>query len=534
MRRVFGDFSGVGLTTVVATAASTLTASLAMAQAEPAPPAPPPMPGAAAPQEPPAAAEPPPAAEAPATEAPAEPAAETGVSLSASAATTDAEAEAQAAAAAKPAAEEEPAVETQPAAAEPAVLPAPSNVPEVAPPAAPGWYDKLHLGAFVDSYYGLNFSSPKPQTGRNRFRAYDPSNGFALAAAGVDIAFDGEHFGGTLALRMGPSAEAVAGDDADLGLEHVKQAYATWRPGGSAGSLSLDFGKFDTIYGAEVVESHLNFNYTRGLLHWLAQPAFHTGLRATYEVSPQFWMTGLIVNGWNNSADNNAGKSFGLQLSTSMPSASDPEGPPLVDAHLGYLVGPEQVDFGLVPCPTGTFDPDEPGCNDENPENSALVVRDAGDANSVDGFRHLIDLIVSINPSRRLALLLNADLGLEGVRDGDVNSEELSDFSGQMWWGIAAMGRYQVDNAWAAALRAEIYSDPDARATDDGDPYRTGVEDLTLYSATLTLEYVPVANLILRLDARADLANEDVFPEQLRSYGSVQGTTTLGVVVTTD
>ena len=39
----------------------------------------------------------------------------------------------------------------------------------------------------------------------------------------------------------------------------------------------LDLGKFDTPYGAEVAESHLNMNYTRGLLY-ASQPVFHTSI----------------------------------------------------------------------------------------------------------------------------------------------------------------------------------------------------------------------------------------------------------------
>ena len=44
-------------------------------------------------------------------------------------------------------------------------------------------------------------------------------------------------------------------------------------PGGKGSPITLDFGKFDTIYGAEVAESQDNINYTRGVLYWFGQPA---------------------------------------------------------------------------------------------------------------------------------------------------------------------------------------------------------------------------------------------------------------------
>jgi hypothetical protein len=414
-----------------------------------------------------------------------------------------------------------------------AIAPQPAE-PEPTEALPPAWYDKVHLGAFVDANFAFNYFTPKPQAGRNRFRAYDATNGFSLSSVGLDLSYDGPEYGGTVALRFGPAAKALAAGDGAAGLENLKQAFVTWRPGGATSGVSLDLGKFDTIYGAEVADSHLNYNYTRGLVHWLAQPAHHTGLRAAFEFSPQFWMTALLVNGWNNAVDNNLMKTVGLQLSTSLPNTSDPEGPALLDAHIGYLGGPEQIDWGARSCPSGTFDPAGPGCNDQHPENSPLIVRDAGESNGPKGFRHLIDAIVGLSPSRSLSFLLNGDVGFEAVREGELSGETLPDFTSQLWWGLALMGRYQIDPSWAGALRAEVYGDPDARATADGDPYVSGVEELMLYSGTLTFEYLPTANLILRLDNRADVANEAVFPQHLRTYGEVQLTSTLGVVVTTD
>jgi hypothetical protein len=96
------------------------------------------------------------------------------------------------------------------------------------------------------------------------------------------------------------------------------------------------------------------------------------------------------------------------------------------------------------------------------------------------------------------------------------------------------MGRLQFNDQWAGALRGEIYSDPDGRASDDGDLYVFAQPDLMLYSATLTAELVPARGLILRLDNRLDASNEDVFPSKVRTYGTTQFTSTLGVVVTSD
>ncbi len=400
-----------------------------------------------------------------------------------------------------------------------------------APPAdepGPPWYEQLKVGAFVDTYFSMNFKGPKPQAGRNRFRAFDHNNGFSVAWGGLNLAYGTDEFSGNLELRFGPSAARLAGGDVDNGLENVKQAFATWRPGG--GMVTLDFGKFDTIVGAEAADSQLNFNYTRGYLFWLAQPFFHTGLRANFDISDQFWLTGLLANGWDNSVDNNFGKTFGLQLNF----AGGGERP-VFDAHLAYITGPEQDDWAVIQdyCLGGdTFDPAARDCNTALPDSSADLARDAGGANTE--LRHLIDIVLGFNPSSDFGLLVNADFGFDRVRSGPVMGENLPGFDTQSWWGVSAAGRMQFDERWAGALRAEVLSDADARATAGDDPYIVNVEKLMLYGFTLTAEVAPVEGLVLRLDNRLDLSNEDVFQRQVRTYETLQFTSTLGAVVSTN
>jgi Putative beta-barrel porin-2, OmpL-like. bbp2 len=81
------------------------------------------------------------------------------------------------------------------------------------------------------------------------------------------------------------------------------------------GSLQFDFGKFVTPAGFEVIESKDNWNYSRGLLYWLAIPLYHQGLRVAYSPNDRVSLTGFVFNGWNNSVDNNTGKSIGVSLS---------------------------------------------------------------------------------------------------------------------------------------------------------------------------------------------------------------------------
>ncbi|HEX9619726.1 MAG TPA: outer membrane beta-barrel protein [Polyangiaceae bacterium] len=400
------------------------------------------------------------------------------------------------------------------------------------PPLGAPWYEALEFSAFADAYASVNYNFPKPQDDANGFRAYDTDNGFALAWVGLDVGYEPDPVGGTLSLRFGPTAETIGASclsadtacDGERGLDVVKQAFVSFQPFGAGSRLTLDFGKFDTIYGAEVAESQHNFNYTRGLLYWLGQPLFHTGLRLGFEIVPELSATALVVNGYNNSVDNNVGKSFGLQLAYA---PSD-----RYALYFGWLGGPEQDDTALVECGAGTsYSAEQGACvPDAAAPDAALYRIDRGGANELEAFRHLLDLVVVYSPIDVLGLQLNADYGTEGVRGA-------SGVEHQSFYGVMLAARLELTDVWAVAGRGEYYADPDGRTT--------GFSDTSLASGTLTLEALPTENLVLRLEQRADFvidseaerdgaATTELFGKDLRDGASQQHTTTLGVVVRTN
>jgi hypothetical protein len=422
----------------------------------------------------------------------------------------------------------------------PAAAATPEPTPEPTPAAAATpetsavvehWYDSFKLRVFADSYLSLNYNAPKPQTsGNGVIRAFDTSNGFAVAWAGLDISHAPEPIGGTLSLRFGPSAKrynsSCAGKcDAEYGLENVKQAYASLRLGGKTSPISLDFGKFDTIYGAEVAESQDNINYTRGVLYWLGQPAFHTGLRANLQISKNLSARALVVNGWNNTIDNNTGKSYGAQLTAHAPRGDSQE---WISATLGYFGGPERDDTISVQCPAGSvFDPNSAkGCSPGMSGSSSGTLDRPG--NNSSGWRHFVDLLITSDPIDSLHLVLNADYATENLRDEDFATT----FSAHSWVGGMLGARYLVCEKFAVAGRGEIYYDKDGITT--GSVNGIPITGATIYTGTVTLDYLPSKNLLIRLDNRLDSSTKQIFPKGVRELSGSLFTTTLGVVVTTN
>lgn len=131
-------------------------------------------------------------------------------------------------------------------------------------------------------------------------------SGFGLNWLGADLGYDGGVWAVTGSLRFG-DAVATYGTGT---LGPITNAYLTLRP---VEGLSIDVGAFTTIYGAEVAESWVNLNYTRGELYYNFQPFWHTGIRMAYEANG-FVGRVLVANDANKSNLGRGAINAGLQL----------------------------------------------------------------------------------------------------------------------------------------------------------------------------------------------------------------------------
>src|SRR5436309_1305112 len=78
--------------------------------------------------------------------------------------------------------------------------------------------------------------------------------------------------------------------------QNIQQAYISFlAPAGNG--LQIDFGKFVTALGNEVIETKDNWNYSRSLLFTLAIPYYHMGMRATYPINDKVSVMGFLGNG---------------------------------------------------------------------------------------------------------------------------------------------------------------------------------------------------------------------------------------------
>jgi hypothetical protein len=395
-----------------------------------------------------------------------------------------------------------------------AAAPPPSAPAAETTPPPPPWYNNLKVSAFADAYYSLNFNFPHPQGGTNAAfgvpggngeRAYDFNNGFSLHWAGVDAVYTYGNVGGTVSLRFGPSTVGYNGNDVPSGAQFIKQAFATWKPFGTDGKLTLDLGKYDQPYGSEVADSQLNINYTRTFLYWLGQPLHFTGLRVDYAASDQFDIKFFLANGWNRVVANNSFGGLGIQnFGTQIMLKPDPANPTMF--MLGYMVGANQNDVTAA-----VIAPPAP------------AVPATYDSGAKTRLRQFVDFVADIDPIPSLRFLANGDYGTEKLAAGTAIGTNTA-----KWYGANLVISVKASDKFFIAPRGEIY-------VDDHFSFPGLANKVTFTDVTLTAGYTPSPNFVLKLDLRGDHADQPIFPSKnIDDSKYSQYTATLGVVATTN
>ncbi len=346
---------------------------------------------------------------------------------------------------------------------------------EPAAPAGPVPGTVTYSG-LLDGYYQINFQRKNP----NPTRAFDYHNNFGLSLAELNVtrtAGKGLPFGFTGTFTLGdtpPVVQATEPGNRD-GFKNIQQLYLTYTPHLLGRDIAIDFGKFVTPFGNEVIESTSNDNYSRGLVFEYAIPFYHAGFRFATPISKKINFTGGIVNGWNNVREDNDAKSFFVSF------AWNP------DAHftgiLNYMGGAEGV---------GAY----------------------GGAATLDKTyisTNLLEFVPVFNLSSKLKLagdiVLGSGAGTTPITTGMTTAN--GRISGN-WLGLAAYAKYQWTPQMATALRVEQFEDMPG-AGNFG--LRTGNTGYTkLRSLTVTAEYAAFHNkLITRLEYRHDKTSQNFF-----------------------
>jgi len=309
----------------------------------------------------------------------------------------------------------------------------------------------LGLSIYLQGGYTYNFENPDSQ--ENEFRIFDhKANSFTLDLAQLvfvrDAPMNGVGF--KLKLSAGETAKFIHSrglGDTDDPFD-LTEAYIDYlAPLGNG--LKFRFGKFATYHGAEVIEAKDNPNYSRSFLFNYAIPFTHTGLMISYPFTNAVTGSVHIVNGWDNTDDNNKGKTVGLSVGIVPMEA--------LSMNFNLMYGPEK--------------------DDNNHDN-----------------RFLFDWVGTIKPVKNLTFILNTDYATEQHSAPDGGTAK--------WYGIAGIAKYDFNDRYSLSMRAEYFKDQDG--------VRTGTPQ-ALKEITFTPEIRLAQGLIVRPEYRHDWSNEQAF-----------------------
>ncbi|MGD0789975.1 MAG: outer membrane beta-barrel protein, partial [Terracidiphilus sp.] len=252
-------------------------------------------------------------------------------------------------------------------------------------------------------------------------------------------------------------------------LNYIEQAFLSLKPPKAKG-FELDFGKFVTSAGAEVIEAKDNWDYSRSLLFTYAIPYWHFGGRTSIPVSKTETIGFQLVNGWNNVSKNNGGVTGAFTSAYTKTKYT---------WDVNYYVGPENN-------------------------------------NTAYGVRNLIDTTLLLTPNAKFNAYINYDYGSNRDALEDQGNNKLN-----TWQGVAFAAHGQATPKSALTGRFEYFTDPDG--------FQTGTVQ-HLYEFTGTYEYKWVEGLLTRVEYRGDFSNENVFHKQATQMVDQQQTVTVAFI----
>lgn len=320
--------------------------------------------------------------------------------------------------------------------------PAPAPAPDPV-----GWkIGSFDVSGMVDGFYSLNFNHPADHV--NELLNFDDrGNRTELNMAILKVSHAPKPVGFELTAGDGRAFDIMsATEKAATGMRFFEEAYVDVKPARWKG-LAMDFGKFGSWAGAEVIETPGNWNYSRSLLFVWCVPYYHFGVRASSPAGKKLTIGVQLVGGWSNIVTGATYRTVGLT-------------------------------GAWTPTPKVTWTNTYYGGPDENTANR--------------GMRNLYDTVLQLVLSARTSFYLNLDY----LHDSPEHAP------GYTVGGIAGAARFQLTHKLSLSPRLEWL--------DDGSGMATGTaQQVKEFTATGT--YALMDRLSMWVEFRNDWSNQPFF-----------------------
>jgi len=276
-------------------------------------------------------------------------------------------------------------------------------------------------------------------------------------------------------LNAAPAAGVLGGPGIDM-----TQGYLSLASGQFTGIV----GKFETLAGAEVIESPSDLEFSRSILFGYAVPFTHTGGRLTWAMNSNISFIAGVNKGWDTTANINA------------PQNNGPGAPKFNDTSALTIEG------GAIWNPSKYFSATVDGYTGGTEEGYAVATPGVFVVSPARPYKSLVDVVLTWKPTSSLTFIANGDDGQQTNTNILNGAGGLVGYGTASWDGIAGYASYALSGQWTASLRGEYFA--------DNAGLRSGVAQ-KWQEATATIGWSPNSNLIVRGEIRGDKSTSRIF-----------------------
>ncbi len=301
----------------------------------------------------------------------------------------------------------------------------------------------LELSGFVDAYYVYDFNQPTEIERQGFLFNHNRHNDFSINLGLMKLALKHEKYRANLALQVGTYVTDNYKSEPST-LKNIHEA-SVGISLSKKNKLWIDLGVLPSYLGFESAVSSENYTLTRSLVAENS-PYYVSGAKMTYKPNSNWEMALLVMNGWQRiqRLKGNSLPSFGTQVAYHFKNKNI--------LNWGTFVGTAYPDFNRK-------------------------------------MRYFSNLYGKFALAPRLNFIAGFDAGIEEASPFETTFYE--------WYGLDAILQYKVSSNWKLGIRSEYYHDP----------YQVIIKTGTLdgfqtYSSSLNVDYVPLPNVMWRVEAR--------------------------------
>jgi len=312
----------------------------------------------------------------------------------------------------------------------------------------------VSIGAYMDLYYGFDFNKPKDGN-IPYFVSMNRHNEANVNLAMLDVRFKSERLRARMAPGFGTYMQANYTAESS-GLRYLIEANAGVKLFKTK-EIWLDFGILGSPFTNESCVSRDHLMYTRSLAPEYV-PYYLSGLKLSLPIDKKWNLYVYLLNGWQQIADQNQGKSLGVQIEFR------PDNKNLLnwDVYIGYERSASNPDYRV---------------------------------------RYFTDLYWIYNPDGKFSLTSCAYLGIQ-------KKESLTENDMLLWWQVNICSRYKLGRKTSVSGRLEYFNDANAVQVTS---INAAVSGLSAFGGGICLNYNLFENALVRFEGRHFYAPEKAY-----------------------